>query len=74
MQCPNCQHIKLKTYDTRQVSAFVVRKRNCLACDHRFYTIESYMTEDELENIELLRREENDTRSKSEGRSKEATG
>jgi hypothetical protein len=34
----------------------VVRKRKCLACDERFYTLEQYMSEDELEEIQEMRR------------------
>ena len=71
MRCLNCHHDKLAVYDTRHVSDFVVRKRRCLSCDERFYTIESYMSEEELEGIEYLKREQHDTRSESESQSEE---
>lgn len=74
MNCPECSHAKLATYDTRHVADYVVRKRKCLACDERFYTIESFMSEDELENIENLKRGHYDTGSESEATSEEDAG
>jgi hypothetical protein len=56
MQCPSCRNTKIATYDTRRIEDMVVRKRKCLACDERFYTLEQYMSEDELEEIQELRR------------------
>jgi hypothetical protein len=38
----------------------VVRKRKCLACDERFFTVESYMTEEELADIEAIKKEISD--------------
>ena len=56
MQCPSCRNTKIATYDTRRIEDMVVRKRKCLACDERFYTLEQYMSEEELEEIQHLRR------------------
>lgn len=56
MKCPACDSTKIHTYDTRRIEDRVVRKRKCLACDDRFYTLEQYMSEDELEEIQQLRR------------------
>ena len=71
MKCTHCNHTKLATYDTRHVADFVVRKRKCMSCDERFYTIESYMSEEQLEDIENLRRGYDDTGSESESQSTE---
>lgn len=63
MNCPECDHTKLKTYDSRHVSEYVVRKRKCEMCEYRFFTVESYMSEEQLEEIEnLKKRDENDHR------------
>lgn len=56
MKCPSCTNTKIATYDTRRIEDMVVRKRKCLACDERFYTLEQYMSEDELEEVQQLRR------------------
>jgi len=56
MQCPSCRNTKIATYDTRRIEDMVVRKRKCLACDERFYTLEQYMSEDELEEIQETQR------------------
>lgn len=56
MKCPNCASTKIHTYDTRRVEDKVVRKRKCIGCDERFYTLEQYMSEDELEEIQEIRR------------------
>jgi transcriptional regulator NrdR family protein len=56
MQCPSCHNTKIATYDTRRIENMVVRKRKCLACDERFYTLEQYMSEEELEEVQELRR------------------
>jgi len=56
MQCPSCRNTKIATYDTRRIEDMVVRKRKCLACDERFYTLEQYMSEEELEEVQELRR------------------
>jgi hypothetical protein len=56
MQCPSCRNTKIHTYDTRRVEDKVVRKRKCTVCDERFYTLEQYMSEDELEEIQEIRR------------------
>jgi transcriptional regulator NrdR family protein len=74
MNCADCGSSRLATYDTRHVGDHVVRKRKCLACGERFYTIESYMTEEELEAIEAIRREQHDTGSESQETSEENIG
>ena len=56
MKCPACDSLKIHTYDSRRVEDKVVRKRKCLVCDERFYTLEQYMSEEELEEIQQLRR------------------
>jgi transcriptional regulator NrdR family protein len=56
MHCPSCRNTKIATYDTRRIEDMVVRKRKCLACDERFYTLERYMSEEELEEVQELRR------------------
>lgn len=56
MKCPACDTTKVATYDSRRVENMVVRKRKCLVCDERFYTLEQYMSEEELEEIQQLRR------------------
>jgi len=64
MKCPACANNKIATYDTRRIEDMVVRKRKCLACDERFYTLEQYMSEEELEEVQQLRRKQihDDTR------------
>ena len=74
MKCPHCSSNKLQTYDSRKVADYVVRKRKCITCDERFYTIESYMSEEELEDIENLRRTARDPRSESQSQSTEDIG
>jgi hypothetical protein len=56
MKCPACDSTKIHTYDSRRIEDRVVRKRKCLICDERFYTLEQYMSEEELEEIQQLRR------------------
>lgn len=73
MNCSDCGSSRLATYDTRHVGDYVVRKRKCLTCEERFYTIESYMTEEELANIENLRRLRYDTGDESQTESEENT-
>lgn len=58
MKCLECQSRKIKTYDTRHIGDYVVRKRKCDDCGDKFFTVESYMTEEELETIESIRKEE----------------
>lgn len=58
MKCSECRGDNLKTYDTRHIGDYVVRKRKCDDCDEKFFTIESYMTEEELEVVEAIRKEE----------------
>lgn len=43
MYCPECNHTQLKTYDSRKVEGenAVTRKRQCLACQYKFKTIET---------------------------------
>lgn len=56
MKCPACDSTKIHTYDTRRVEDKVVRKRRCTNCEERFYTLEQYMSEEELEEVQELRR------------------
>lgn len=74
MKCTDCGSIKVITYDTRRVEDKVVRKRRCTDCDTRFYTLEQYMSEDELEEIQELRRKQTvyDPRSESQSEGEEA--
>lgn len=74
MKCTDCGSIKVITYDTRRVEDKVVRKRRCTNCDTRFYTLEQYMSEDELEEIQELRRKQTvyDPRSESQSEGEEA--
>ena len=57
MNCPNCHGYKLSIYDTRHTRETVMRKRRCLKCEYRFYTVETYMTEEELEYLQHERKE-----------------
>lgn len=43
MYCPECNNSKLKTYDSRKVEGenAVTRRRQCLACQFKFRTIET---------------------------------
>lgn len=47
MKCPNCNHIEDKVTDSREIKegAGVRRRRECLACGHRFTTYESIESE-----------------------------
>jgi transcriptional regulator NrdR family protein len=74
MKCPSCANSKIITYDTRRIEDMVVRKRKCLACDDRFYTLEQYMSEDELEEVQQLKKKiiVYDPRSESQSEGKEA--
>lgn len=74
MNCADCGSTRLHIYDSRHIGEHVVRKRKCLACEERFYTIESYMTEEELANIENMRKLRYDTGSESETASTEDAG
>lgn len=40
MQCPACQHLESKVVDSREARDSVRRRRECLACAHRFTTFE----------------------------------
>lgn len=74
MQCPSCNSTKILTYDTRRIEDKVVRKRRCIECESRFYTLEQYMSEDELEAIQELKRKQthHDPRSESQSEGEEA--
>ena len=74
MKCPACGSTKIHTYDTRRVDNMVVRKRKCVNCEDRFYTLEQYMSEDELEEVQELRRKQtpDDPRSESKSEGEEA--
>lgn len=74
MKCTDCGSARVHTYDTRRIEDKVVRKRKCVDCDTRFYTLEQYMSEDELEEIQELRRKQTvyDPRSESQSEGEEA--
>jgi len=74
MKCPACDSTKIHTYDTRRVEDKVVRKRKCTNCNERFYTLEQYMSEDELEEVQELRRKQtlDDLRGESQSEGEEA--
>lgn len=74
MKCPACDSTKIHTYDTRRVEDKVVRKRKCTKCNERFYTLEQYMSEDELEEVQELRRKQtlDDPRGESQSEGEEA--
>lgn len=75
MKCPSCASPKVLTYDTRRIEDRVVRKRKCSACDERFYTLEQYMSEEELEEVQEIRRSiQNDARSESQSEGAQAVG
>ena len=75
MKCPSCASPKVLTYDTRRIEDRVVRKRKCAACDERFYTLEQYMSEEELEEVQEIRRSiQNDARSESQSEGAQAVG
>lgn len=57
LNCSECQSNRLNIYDSRHVFDYVIRKRKCLSCDHRFYTVETYLTEEELLDIEAMKKE-----------------
>lgn len=75
MKCPACDSTKIHTYDTRRIEDKVVRKRRCLECEDRFYTLEQYMSEDELEEVQQLKKKiiVYDPRSESESEGEEAS-
>ena len=56
MNCAECSSNRLKTYDTRHIKDYVVRKRRCEDCGDKFFTIETYLTEDHLQELEILKR------------------
>lgn len=47
MRCPKCRHPDTKVLDTRLAknSASIRRRRECLACEHRFSTVEEVLRE-----------------------------
>lgn len=47
MQCPKCGHADTKVLDTRtgKASHSIRRRRQCLACEYRFTTIEEILRE-----------------------------
>ena len=55
--CADCGSPKLAIYDSRHIGNYVVRKRKCLSCEEKFYTIETYMSEEELLEIEAIKKE-----------------
>lgn len=40
MQCPSCQHPDSRVVDSRESGDAIRRRRSCLACGHRFTTLE----------------------------------
>ncbi|MEQ1503143.1 MAG: transcriptional regulator NrdR [Myxococcota bacterium] len=40
MRCPACQHPDSRVVDSRDVGDAIRRRRSCLACGHRFSTLE----------------------------------
>ena len=40
MQCPACQHEESKVVDSRDAGDSIRRRRECLACGHRYTTFE----------------------------------
>ena len=40
LHCPECNSLNLKVRETRHHRGTVRRRRQCLRCDHRFYTKE----------------------------------
>jgi transcriptional regulator NrdR family protein len=74
MQCPSCSSTKILTYDTRRIEDKVVRKRRCISCEERFYTLEQHMSEEELEEVQELKRKQtvHDPRSKSQSEGEKA--
>jgi transcriptional repressor NrdR len=40
MRCPACQHADSRVVDSRDVGDAIRRRRSCLACGHRFSTLE----------------------------------
>jgi transcriptional regulator NrdR family protein len=57
MRCSECESDKLKIYDSRHVGDYVVRKRQCVSCGDKFFTIETYMSEEQLAEIEAMKQE-----------------
>jgi transcriptional regulator NrdR family protein len=50
MKCPKCEHLNWKTLDTRRDvenydQACVLRRKQCLGCGHRIWTIEQILRE-----------------------------
>lgn len=45
MYCPRCQGLRIGTRDSRKSGIYVIRRRECLDCLHRFTTRE-YTVED----------------------------
>ncbi|MEQ1501701.1 MAG: transcriptional regulator NrdR [Myxococcota bacterium] len=40
MKCPACHHVDSKVVDSRDAGDAIRRRRSCLACGHRFTTLE----------------------------------
>ena len=67
MRCPKCGHLDDKVLDSRAAreGASIRRRRQCLACDHRFTTYEE-IVKDELRMIKRDGRREEFSRLKLE--------
>lgn len=68
MRCPKCGHLEDKVVDSRSVreEAAIRRRRQCMACEHRFTTHEQIIR-DELRVIKRDGRREAFNREKLEG-------
>lgn len=49
MHCPKCEHLKTKVVDTvyNKTDDEFYRRRVCLKCRHRFYTVEFIIEDNE---------------------------
>ncbi len=42
IECPKCQHDRSRVIDSRPSEQGYYRRRQCLACQHRYVTEETY--------------------------------
>lgn len=52
MLCPVCNSSMLKCIDSRPVKAAIKRRKQCMACNHRFNTLELAM--DDFQELAVL--------------------
>ena len=45
MNCPNCDHPKLQTFETFQTATATLRTKRCLACQWKFTSREEVITD-----------------------------